>query len=592
MANHNSWAASAASRRKTAEENFWRVVADLWGDAYDYSKFQYLGSTIKTTVTCKKHGDFSTKPTYLVNGNGCPACGKEKVLATAERKKLGWEGFVRKARELHGDLYEYPEQEYIGNKNKVQIICRKHGAFWQKPNGHLLGRGCPECANDGKRTRNALVSALVKEGLLARLQKVNRAWEYDLRTFAGMEKPMRCVCPTHGEFFAWPNNLLKNSGCRGCGELKLQAHMLERRLTLEEVELRGQSVYGDLFEYHRVEHSEKGAMVFGRCTKHNVEWRQAAEGYAVYNPCGLCTRHLSKGEQQVFDFLSNLTKAETRNRTILKPKELDIYLPERKLAVEYCGEYWHSAGSKEEERKTRKKHIEKYLACKEQGVRLITLWESEWKERNYAIRRLLRNAVGKSKGKLMARKCELRKATAAEARAFYDRYHPQGGAGAGEHYALFWKGKMVACMRFVLGANDRGAAAKDRVWTLGRYATRITVAGAASRLFKAFVTEFNPPEVKSFSDNRFFDGGMYAQLGFVLEEEVSEDYVVWSPKIGIRPKPHYQRRMLPKRLEEHGVAEQFNPETDPRTEAEMTYLMGARRLYDCGKKRWLWTRPA
>jgi len=148
---------------------------------------------------------------------------------------------------------------------------------------------------------------------------------------------------------------------------------------------------------------------------------------------------------------------------------------------------------------------------------------------------------------------------------------------------------MVACMRFTLGGNDRGRGAKNREWTLSRYATRLSVAGAASRLFKAFVKEERPESVKSFSDNRLFSGGMYEQLGFELVEDVGPDYQVWSPKIGLRPKPHYQRRVLPKRLEEHGVEESFDPKTDPRTEAQMTYLMGAGRIYDCGKKRWVWT---
>jgi hypothetical protein len=174
-----------------------------------------------------------------------------------------------------------------------------------------------------------------------------------------------------------------------------------------------------------------------------------------------------------------------------------------------------------------------------------------------------------------------------EARTFYERYHPQGGDGSGEHYGLYWNSKLVACMRFTFGANDRGEN-KSRLWTLTRYATRITVAGAASRLFKAFVEEHKPTEVKSFSDNRYFEGGMYAQLGFALEEETGPDYQVWSPKLGLRPKSHYQRRNLPKRLQEHGISEEFNPETDQRSEAEMTFLMGCRRLYDCGKKRWVW----
>ena len=310
------------------------------------------------------------------------------------------------------------------------------------------------------------------------------------------------------------------------------------------------------------------------------------------NPCPKCNHTKSSGEAAVAALLAAMTLVEQRNRTVLKPRELDIYVPEKKLAVEYCGEFWHSHGDKASEKRDKLKHFQKYTACKAAGIRLITLYESEWLTHNYAVRRLLRNAVGRTRGKLMARKCELRKATTAEARSFYDKYHPQGGNGYGEHYALFWKGKMVACMRFVLGANDRGAGAANRVWTLGRYATRITVAGAASRLFKAFVEEHNPPVVKSFSDNRFFEGGMYAQLGFVLEEEVAPDYQVWHPKLGLRPKPHFQRRLIPARIQELGADVVFDPGTDTRTEAEITYELGARRIYDCGKKRWVWTPKA
>ena len=307
------------------------------------------------------------------------------------------------------------------------------------------------------------------------------------------------------------------------------------------------------------------------------------------NPCPQCNHMKSQGEDAVFRLVSRAATALQRDRTLLRPRELDIYLPKEQLAIEYCGEYWHGHGDPDSERRDRHKHHEKYLACRDRGVRLLTIYESEWLERSYAIRRLLRSAVGKARGRLMARKCTLGTPTAAQARAFYDRYHPQGGAGAGEHYGLYWQGKLVACMRFALGANDRGVGAKQRVWTLTRYATRVTVAGGASRLFKAFVQEHAPEQVKSFSDNRYFAGGMYAQLGFRLEGETSPDYQVWSPKLGLRPKSHYQRRLLPVRLKEHDVDDVFDPETDPRTEAEMTYLMGCRRLYDCGKRRWIWT---
>jgi hypothetical protein len=301
----------------------------------------------------------------------------------------------------------------------------------------------------------------------------------------------------------------------------------------------------------------------------------------------------SKGEAEVFGLCNALTGAESR----VKPfphngRELDVYVPSHSFAVEYCGDFHHACKTAEQEQKYKNRHYQKYVDCKALDVRLITLYESEWLNHNYAVRRLLRNALGKGKGKLMARKCELKKVDAAAAAAFYDRYHPQGGAGNGEHYGLFWKGKLVACMRFTFGANDRGAAAATRMWTLTRFATRVTVAGGASRLFKAFVDEHNPAQVKSFSDNRFFEGGMYAQLGFALAAERGADYQVWSPKLGLRPKSHYQRRNIPARLREHGVEDTFDPETDPRTETDMLYLMRCGRLYDCGKKRWLWTAPA
>lgn len=585
MANERSWAASAASRRKVAEDKFWATVSETHKQ-YDFRDFRYLGATVASTVHCPHHGPFQTKPTYLLAGSGCPICGKSKSAAA---RKLGLEGFVQQARRVHGDRYEYPPQDYVGNKTKVRILCPDHGEYLQTPNSHLGGRGCPECANDLKRQRNKAVSLQTLRELPARLAGVNANWSYDFTTFVGMAKHIRAHCAIHGEFYASPNNLLRNSGCVKCGEAKHRQFALSRMKTTEEWVAEARKVHGDVYDYSRSVYLGDKKPITITCKKHG-DFVSRTDGH-IYdsNGCPRCSHHLSKGEDAVFRFLSNLTRAEQRNHTVIKPKELDIYMPDVHLAVEYCGEYHHAHKDADDERANKHKHFRKYQDCKARGIRLITLYETEWKEHNYAVRRLLRNAVGKSKGKLMARKCELRKVTTAEARAFYDRYHPQGGSGHGEHYALFWKGKMVACMRFVLGANDRGSGAAKRVWTLGRYATRITVAGAASRLFKAFVQEYNPPVVKSFSDNRFFEGGMYAQLGFVLEEEVAPDYQVWHPRLGTRPKPHYQRRAIPRRIAEIGSNEVFDPETDPRTETQMTYALGARRLYDCGKKRWVWT---
>lgn len=493
--------------------------------------------------------------------------------------------------------------------NNIQVISRseakavglKHYFTGQPcPAGHISPRftsvgTCVACGRakalakhvhttDKRRAYNS------QESFVAASNRVHdNLYDYSGVIYAGAHTKVCIGCPMHGPFLQSPTNHIQGKGCPTCGTVRsTQCQPKDWESFLADA----RSVWGDAFSYAAGGYKGANTPMQLQCNKHGLRLQQTPTNHmSGRNPCPKCNHMKSHGEEQVFAFLSSLTPAEARNRTLLKPKELDIYLPEKQLAVEYCGEHWHSHGDAASEKAKKLNHFKKYKECKAQGVRLITLWESEWQEHNYAVRRLLRNAVGKSRGKLMARKCELRKVASAEARAFYERYHPQGGSGSGEHYALFWGDKMVACMRFVLGANDRGAGAAHRTWTLGRYATRITVAGAASRLFKAFVQEHNPPEVKSFSDNRFFEGGMYAQLGFVLDAEVAPDYTVWHPKLGILPKPHYQRRQIPNRLAAVGSTEVFDPATDPRTEKEMTYLMGARRLYDCGKKRWVWTPP-
>jgi len=324
------------------------------------------------------------------------------------------------------------------------------------------------------------------------------------------------------------------------------------------------------------------------CPEHGGFFQSAHAHLKGAVGCTKCNHMKSAPEDAVAEMLEAHTKVIRRDRTMVSPKELDIYLPEKKLAIEYCGEYFHSSGDADSEPKMAEKHILKHKLCAEKGIRLITVFGSEWLEHNYAVRRLLRNAAGAGKGKLMARKCELRRVEHKDAVAFYERYHPQGGAGNGEHFGLYHTDKLVACMRFTLGSNDRGAS-RTRTWTLSRYATRVSVQGGASRLLKAFVSEKNPKTIKSFSDNRYFGGGMYTQLGFVLDEETAADYQVWHPKLGLMPKAAWQRRNIVSLAKRLGFEIGFDHETDPRTERDMTYLLGGRRIYDCGKKRWTWT---
>ena len=491
----------------------WEAFVSEYTGPFDLSQSTYRGMNNPCEFRCPIHGWGSMAAKYIMAGRGCVKCYREGL---SRRPRLTQKKVLSRFREAHGDTYDYSRMQYAGQQKPVEIVCHRHGSFFQKPEYHWNGAGCPQCYHEDVRGAS-------------------------------------------------------------------------QRLTTEEFIHRAQQAL-PRFDFSDSEYVSSSVPITVRCVDHDLVFKANPRGLmAGENPCSRCNHMKSAPEDAVAEYLGQFTTVVRRDRSLIGPKELDIYLPEHNLAVEFCGMYWHSHGDKADEKKNKRRHAEKYRMCAEKGVRLITLYETEWSERQATVKRMLRNAIGKSRGRLMARKCELGRPTAQEARAFYERYHPQGGSGSGEHYGLYWKGKLVACMRFTFGGNDRGAGAKVRQWTLSRYATRITVAGAAGRLFKAFLKEYQPQTVKSFSDNRWFSGQMYEQLGFTLEEDVGPDYQVWSQKLGLRPKPHYQRRLLQKRLDEHGFSEAFDPASDDRTEAEITYFMGARRIYDCGKKRWVWT---
>ena len=493
-------------------------------------------------------------------------------------KFVSAEDYLTRANTIHNNKYQYDVATLRSANHKIPIICPIHGAFHQKLANHLNGAGCPQCAGRGV-------------DWVTRFREVHgNTYDYKDVIYKGYKNPVRILCHIHGAFNQTPDNHYR--GRQGCSKCKGDKLRRARQMPIKVFLQQAIEIHKGAFEYIEAQFDNVlTGTVTMICKQHNYVCVQTPVNHlSGKNPCPQCNNMKSKGEDAVADYLATFTRVIRRDRTIIAPKELDIVLPDVKIAIEYCGSYHHSVKSMDAEKAHKLKHYQKHILAQAAGYRLITIFDYEWETRQKTIKRLLRNAIGKAKGRLMARKCEMRKVSVSEARKFYDKYHPQGGAGSGEHYGLYWKDKLVACMRFVHGANDRGAN-HQREWTLGRYATRVNVAGAASKLFKAFLAEYNPPVVKSFSDNRLFSGRMYEQLGFTLAVESSPDYQVWSPKLGVRPKSHYQRRLLQKRIEDHGSNDTFNHKTDTRTEAQITYSLGCGRLYDCGKKKWVYNNP-
>lgn len=104
---------------------------------YDYSKVNYVNSYTKVCIICPIHGEFLQTPVHHLDGEGCPKCANNIKLTTEE--------FIKKAKKVHDDKYDYSKVDYINNCTKVKIICKEHGEFEQIPSAHLQGQGCPKC---------------------------------------------------------------------------------------------------------------------------------------------------------------------------------------------------------------------------------------------------------------------------------------------------------------------------------------------------------------------------------------------------------------------------------------------------------------
>lgn len=276
--------------------------------------------------------------------------------------------------------------------------------------------------------------------------------------------------------------------------------------------------------------------------------------------------YTSLGERDIGDFIrSEGVTIECGIRTIISPYELDIYIPEHKLAIEYCGLYWHS----EIKGKDRHYHKRKHTMCKELGIQLITIFEDEWKQHPQQVKQKIKHLLGiRDKDVVYARKTSVVLIDKLTKREFFDVNHIQGDGPSSINIGLEVDGEVVAVMGF---KKD-----KDQHY-LNRYATSCSVVGGFSKLLKHFTANYQYNNIISFADLRWSDGGLYEKNGWLLDGELKPDYS-YSPDGNTRHhKFGYRRGSLEKKLKH------YDPNLSERVNCDNN---GVLRIWDCGKLRY------
>jgi hypothetical protein len=184
--------------KRLTTEQFIEKAKAVHGDKYDYSLVDYRNAKTKVKIICPEHGSFEQTPNNHLSGNNCPKCSD---------KKLNTEEFIEKARNVHGDRYNYSIVVYNNKQTKVKIICPIHGDFEQRPDSHLNGNGCPHCGRKTKTTKT-----FIRESNIVHNDKYN----YSLVEYKNNSIKVKIICPEHGSFEQTPSNHLSGKGCPKC----------------------------------------------------------------------------------------------------------------------------------------------------------------------------------------------------------------------------------------------------------------------------------------------------------------------------------------------------------------------------------------
>jgi hypothetical protein len=312
--------------------------------------------------------------------------------------------------------------------------------------------------------------------------------------------------------------------------------------------------------------------VFWKCVKGHSWQAKIADRVIKSSGCPACSAALtvSQAEHDIANFLTahGLVLRQS-DRKALNGLELDIYIEDHKLGIEYNGLYWHS----ESFGKDSKYHYNKWYVAKQKGIQLIQIWEDEWKRNPEQIKAMLLHKLKLSgPDKIYARNTDIVMLNKARIEEFLEQNHVQGFAAGSYYLGLVEKDAAEIVSVIVLKKDVNNSL------NIVRYATSKNVVGGFTKLLKYAERNFAPSSFITFSDNCVSDGGLYENNGFIADKELPPDY-----RYVINGRREHKFGYRLKRFRNDPTLKW----EDGLTERELAVLNNIPRIWDAGKTRWV-----
>ncbi len=302
--------------------------------------------------------------------------------------------------------------------------------------------------------------------------------------------------------------------------------------------------------------------------------------YGIENICTKCNPIAETStikENEIVDFIKSLNVNYIRNdRKILNGKEIDIYLPDNKLGIEFNGLYWHS-----NRYCNRNYHLNKTETCKKLGIQLLHVFEDEWIFKKEVVKSVIKSKLGIINNRIFARKTEIKEINDNNLiREFLNNNHLQGFVGSKVKIGLFYNNELVSLMTFGKKRIALGNKTKSNdEYEMLRFCNKLNtqVIGGVSRMLNYFQKTYNPNSILTFADRRYSDGNLYKKMGFNFILNTKPNYWYFKRNELIR----YHRYKFRKDVL---IREGFSAN---KSENEIMGERGFFKIHDCGNVKYI-----
>lgn len=317
------------SKKLTTEEFVKRAIS-VHSYKYNYEHVIYIDIFTKVEIYCNKHKEYflQTPNDHLNSSHGCPKCGLDTC---SKSRTLSTEEFIRRAKEMYGNKYDYSKVEYINNRTPVTIYCNSCKEYFnQSPDNHLANHGCQKCGGSKKLTKHEFIE---------KSKKVHSdKYCYDMVEYIDNHSNIKIYCKKHNMYFEQlPAVHLRGCGCTECGK---EIRGIKRNTPKEEFIDRAIKIHGKKYSYDKIDYKNLQIKINIYCNKHKEYFLQTPASHLVGRGCPICKE--SQGERKIALFLDSLNIKYEREKRFVDCKNkrslpFDFYLSDYNICIEYDG---------------------------------------------------------------------------------------------------------------------------------------------------------------------------------------------------------------------------------------------------------------